>query len=100
MVHHYESSEVDDKMALPTVKSEVLPHPDAPPPSPPPLVKQLAGEGPLPELPPFPPFDFAPPPSDVSDTAFALLISFAIGAVFAGALAYSFSKKSCNTCPL
>jgi len=110
MVHHYEPSEVDDKMT-PSVKSEVLPHPDAPPPSPPPLppklTKQFAGElGPIPALPPMPPFkgpipelDFPPPLPDASDTAFALLISFAIGAVFAGALAYSFSKKSCNTCP-
>ncbi len=100
MVHHYEPSEVDDKMALPTVKSEVLPHPDAPVPEPPKLSKQFAGElGPIPEMPPldFPPY-FAPP--DASDTAYALLISFAIGAVFAGALAYSFSKKSCSTCPL
>jgi len=102
MVHHYEPSEVDDKMT-PSVKSEVLPHPDAPPPSPPPLAKQCAGElGPLGELGPMPcplpPFDFPPPP-DTSDTAIALLISFAIGAVFAGALAYSFSKKSCSTCP-
>ena len=92
MVHHYEPSEVDDKMT-PSVKSEVLPHPDAP--TPPPLAKQCAGElGPC----PLPPFDFPPPP-DTSDTAIALLISFAIGAVFAGALAYSFSKKSCSTCP-
>lgn len=96
-----------------SVKSEVLPHPDkirnqlpAPEPlpeplqclpeslkclpEPPPLQKQLGGE--------LPPFLFPPADPPASDLATTLLLSFALGAVFAGALAYSFSKKSCNGC--
>ena len=81
----------------PVVKSEILPHPDAPP----------EPKAPKPDLdmfplPPLPEFPFSPPPPqpDISDTATALLISFTMGAIVAGALAYSFSKKNCNGCPL
>jgi len=102
-----------------SVKSEVLPHPDkirnqlpmALPtpeplpeplqclPEPPPLQKQLGGELPTSQLGgELPPFLFPPADPPASDIATTLLLSFALGAVFAGALAYSFSKKSCNGC--